>query len=379
MEKSRSEFMNIALVHDWLPFMGGAERVITNFLEVFEDAPIYTSVYNRDKLEGILRDASIHGSFLQNLKSARKDHRKFLPLMPTAFETFDLNKYDVVLSSSSSCAKGVITNPNTCHICYCHSPMRYGWEFYYEYTENLGKFKKNIIKYIMNYMRIWDSVSSDRVDYFIANSKNVANRIWKHYRRESVVIHPPVRSKFFKVCDRKKDYFLIVSRLQEYKKVDLAIEVFNELNIPLVIIGDGPLKEKLVNKAKRDNIKFLGRQSDDVVKKYYEEARGFLFPGEEDFGITSLEAQCSGTPVIAYGKGGALETVINEKTGLFFEYQTVNSLKSAINKFCKIEFNPEEIRSHAESFDEDIFKRKISNFVYDKVEEFKNNKKWVVL
>lgn len=371
--------MNIALVHDWLPFMGGAERVITNFLEVFEDAPIYTSVYNRDNLEGILKDANIYGSFLQNLKSARRDHRKFLPLMPTAFETFDLNKYDVILSSSSSCAKGVVTNPNTCHICYCHSPMRYGWEFYYEYIENLGKFKKSIIKYIMNYMRIWDNASSNRVDYFIANSKNVANRIWKHYRRESVVIHPPVRSKFFKACEKKQDYFLIVSRLQEYKRVDLAIEVFNDLNIPLVIIGDGPLKEKLVNKVKRDNIKFLGRQPDDVVKKYYGEARGFLFPGEEDFGITSLEAQCSGTPVIAYGKGGALETIIDEKTGLFFEDHTVNSLKSAIDKFCKIEFNPNEIRAHAESFDEDIFKHKISNFVYDKVDEFKNNKKWVVL
>ncbi|BAK80608.1 glycosyltransferase [Candidatus Arthromitus sp. SFB-rat-Yit] len=371
--------MNIALVHDWLPFMGGAERVITNFLELFKNAPIYTSVYNKDRLEGILKDANIYGSFLQKFRSARKDHRKFLPLMPTAFETFDLNKYDVVLSSSSSCAKGIVTNPNTCHICYCHSPMRYGWEFYYEYIENSGKFKRFITKYIMNYMRIWDNVSSDRVDYFIANSKNVANRIWKHYRRDSVVIHPPVRSRFFEVCDKKQDYFLIVSRLQEYKKVDLAIEVFNELNMPLIIIGEGPLKEKLVKKVKHDNIKFLGRQSDDVVKKYYREARAFLFPGEEDFGITSLEAQCSGTPVIAYGKGGALETVVHEKTGLFFYDQTISSLKSAINEFCKMEFNSEEIRVHAEKFDEEIFKFKISNFVYDKVEEFKNNKKWIVL
>lgn len=371
--------MNIALVHDWLPFMGGAERVVTNFLEVFKGAPIYTSIYNRERLEGILRDSDIHGSFLQNIKSARKDHRKFLPLMPTAFESFDLNKYDVILSSSSSCAKGIITKPSTCHICYCHSPMRYAWEFYYEYIEGLSKLKKFIIKYIMNYMRIWDSASSNRVDYFIANSQNVANRIWKYYKRECVVICPPVRSKFFEIGENKSDYFLIVSRLQEYKRVDLAIDTFNDLKLPLIIIGDGPMRDKLVKRVTSNNIKFLGRQSNEVIKKYYSEAKGFLFPGEEDFGITPLEAQASGTPVIAFKKGGALETVVEDKTGVFFSEQTVSSMKDAIHRFNKMSFNKQDIRSHAESFDEEIFKDKIRDFVLEKSKDFNKYKSFVVL
>ena len=278
--------MRVALVHDWLPFMGGAERVLTNFLEVYENAPVYTSVYKRENLKGILKTCNIQGSFLQNIKGAVKDHRKYFPLMPTAFEMFDMNGYDVVLSSSSSCAKGVITSPSTCHICYCHSPMRYGWEFFYEYVQNMGSIKKMLVKYIMNYMRMWDRTSSDRVDYFIANSKNVAKRIWKHYRRESYIIHPPVRSKFFSVGENKEDFFLIVSRLQEYKRVDLAVEVFNELKLPLVVIGDGPMRSAIEKKITSPNIKILGRQSDEVISDYYSRAKGFIFPGEEDFGIT---------------------------------------------------------------------------------------------
>lgn len=371
--------MKVALIHDWLPFMGGAERVVTNFLEIFKDAPLYTSVYNKDKLEGILKECDIRPSFIQKIKGAYKDHRKFFPLMPIAFEMFNLNNYDVVLSSSSSCAKGVITNPETCHICYCHSPMRYGWEFYYEYIEKMGKLKKFFVKYIMNYMRIWDNVSSDRVDYFIANSKNVAKRIWKHYRRESVVIHPPVRSKFFNISEDKEDYFLVVSRLQEYKKIDLAVEVFNELKLPLIIIGDGPMRSEIEKKVKYSNIKILGIQSDEVIKKYYSKARAFLFPGEEDFGITPLEAQVSGTPVIAYGKGGALETVVEDKTGVFFKEQTLKSMLDAVNRFNKMNFNKFEIREHAMQFDEEIFKGKIKNFVDEKLIEFKKNEKWKVL
>lgn len=371
--------MKIALVHDWLPFMGGAERVVTNFLEIFNDATIYTSVYNREKLEGILKHCKIEGSFLQNIKSAVKDHRKFFPLMPIAFEMFDLNNYDVVLSSSSSCAKGIITNPDTCHICYCHSPMRYGWEFYYEYIQNAGKLKKFFVKYIMNYMRMWDRVSSDRVDYFIANSKNVAKRIWKHYRRESFVIHPPVRSKFFSVSEEKEDYFLVVSRLQEYKKIDLAVEVFNDLKLPLVVIGDGPMRSEIEKKVTSPNIKILGRQSDEVIKSYYSKAKAFLFPGEEDFGITPLEAQASGTPVIAYAKGGALETVVEDKTGVFFNEQTVSSMSDAVKRFNNMNFNKKEIREHAEKFDEEIFKVKIKNFVDEKSREFKRIEKWKVL
>ena len=370
--------MKLALVHDWIPFIGGAERVLINFLELYEKAPIYTSVCNEDKLEGKLKDAQIITSFLQKKKGGKNNHRKLFPFMPAVFESFDLNKYDVVLSQSTSCAKGVITNPDTMHICYCNSPMRYGWEFYYEYTYNMKGLKKSLIKYFMSFMRVWDNVSSDRVDYFIANSENVAKRIWKHYRRESVVIHPPVRCSLFNIGDVDVESYLMVSRLQEYKRIDLAVEAFNELGLPLIIIGDGPMRKKLEAMA-RGNIIFLGRQSDEVIKEHYSKCRAFIFPGEEDFGITPLEAQASGRPVIAYGKGGALETVIDGKTGVFFKEQTIESIKSALKVFENMTFDKKTIREHAEKFDEAIFKNKIENYINDRYDEFKNTKRWKVL
>lgn len=372
--------MKVALVHDWLTNMGGAERVVINFKELYENSPIYTTIYNPDNLDDELKNIDVKTSFLQNKKGAKQNHQKYFPFMPAAFESFNLNEYDVVLSSSSSCAKGVVTNPNTMHICYCHSPMRYGWEFYYEYADNsnMKKLKRSFLKYFINYMRVWDNVSSNRVDYFIANSENVARRIWKHYRRESVVIHPAVRCKLFDISQQDEEYFLIVSRLVEYKRVDLAVEVFNELGLPLVVIGDGAEREKLQAKAK-DNIKFLGRQPDSIIKEYYSKCRAFVFPGEEDFGITPLEAQASGRPVIAFGKGGALETVVDGKTGIFFDEQTVDKLKEALNKFESLNFDKRIIREHAEGFDEAIFKRKIKGFIDEKYEEFMNTKKWKVL
>ncbi len=372
--------MNIALVHDWLTNMGGSERLVINFLELYTDAPIYTTVYNPDHLDPELKNIDVRTSFLQNSKKAKTNHQKYFPLMPMAFESFDLNEYDIVLSSSSSCAKGVITNPNTMHICYCHSPMRYGWEFYYEYAQNdvSNPLKRKLLKYFMNYMRMWDKVSADRVDYFIANSENVAKRIWKHYRRESVVIHPSVRTNLFTISDTDEDYFLILSRLVSYKRIDLAVEAFNELGLRLVIIGDGAEKEKLQGMAK-DNITFLGRQPDEVIKEYYSKCRAFIFPGEEDFGITPLEAQASGRPVIAYSKGGALETVVEEQTGIFFDEQTVSSLKDAVHRFETMEFSKEVIREHAKTFDEEIFKDKINNYVKEQYNEFKNLKKWKVI
>ncbi|MFT8316336.1 MAG: glycosyltransferase family 4 protein [Clostridium sp.] len=372
--------MKVALVHDWLTNMGGAERVVINFKEIYKDSPIYTTLYNPEKLDDELKNTDVRTSFLQNEKNLKKGHQSLLPFMPMAFESFDLNEYDVVLSSSSSCAKGVVTNPNSMHVCYCHTPMRYSWEFYYEYANNwdMKKIKKNMLKYFINYIRVWDNVSSNRVDYFIANSQNVARRIWKHYRRESVVIHPPVRCKLFNISDIDEDYFLILSRLVPYKKVDLAVKAFNELGLPLVVIGDGVERQKLESMAK-DNIKFLGRQPDSVIKEYYSKCRAFLFPGDEDFGITPLEAQASGRPVIAFGKGGALETVVENESGVFFEKQTVESLKYAVKKFENIKFDKQIIRKHAEEFDEDIFKQKINNFINNKYEEFKKNNKWKVL
>lgn len=372
--------MRLALIHDWLPFMGGAERVLTNFVELYPNSPIYTTICNKEKIDGPIRDAEIITSKLQKNKPI-ENHRKLFPFMLTAIEQFDLNEFDVVLSSSSSIAKAVITKPETMHVCYCHSPMRYGWEFSHEYAGKMagkGSLKSKLLSYFLTGVRVWDYSSAARVDYFIANSENVAKRIWKHYKRESVVIHPPVRCKFFQISKENEDYFLVVSRLQEYKKIDLVVETFNKLNLPLVIIGDGPEKEKLMKMANK-NIKFLGRASDEVIKEHYAKCKAFIFPGEEDFGITPLEAQASGRPVIAYGKGGALETVVDGVTGLFFKEQKVKDLEDAIQKFEKTKFCKETIRKNAEKFDEEIFKAKIEGFIKEKKHEFANQKKWKVI
>lgn len=375
--------MKIALVHDWLPFMGGAERVLTNFLELYPDSPIYTTICNRSKIDGPLKEANIITSNLQKKNKEIENHRKLFPFMMTAIESFNLNDYDIVLSSSSSIAKGVITPPNTLHICYCHSPMRYAWEFSHEYAGKMagkGGLKAKLLSYFLTGVRLWDNASSDRVDYFIANSENVAKRIWKHYRRESVVIHPPVRCNLFDISDIDENYFLVVSRLQEYKRIDIAIRAFNKLGLPLVIIGDGPDREKLEKMAK-SNIKFLGRESDEVIKEHYAKCRAFLFPGEEDFGITPLEAMASGRPVIAYRKGGALETVVENKTGIFFDNQICNDFIVAIKKFESMTFDKHEIRKHAKTFDEEIFKEKIKRFIEKKYTEFnkRNLKEYVAL
>ena len=373
--------MKVALIHDWLPFMGGAERVVSNFLALYPKAPIYTTICNREKLDGIIKDAEIKTSYLQRGKKEISNHRRLFPFMLTAIEKFNLNDYDIVLSSSSSVAKGVITPPDTMHICYCHSPMRYGWEFSHEYAGKMagkGGIKGKVLSYFLTGVRLWDRCTADRVDYFIANSENVANRIWKHYRKESVVIHPPVRCNLFKPSEIDEDYFLILSRLQEYKRIDIAIEAFNNNGLPLIVIGDGPEREKL-EKAAKGNIKFLGRQPDDVIKEYYSKCKAFIFPGEEDFGITPLEAQASGRPVIAYGKGGALETIVDGVTGIFFYEQSAEALENAIDKFNYMTFNKSEIRKHAEKFDEEIFKLKIQSFIESKYAEFKKNKHWNVI
>jgi len=362
--------MKIAIVHDWLTNMGGAERVILAFHEIFPDAPIYTSVYNPDKLPEEFRKMDIRTSFIQKLPRAKTKYNMYLPLMPTAFEQFDLSEYDVVLSSSSSCAKGVITRADTLHICYCHTPMRYAWDFYHEYKQNAPKWQKKFIPFLMNYIRMWDRLTADRVDYFIANSNAVARRIKKHYRRDAVVINPPVNVDFYTPKDEDEDYFLIVSRLVEYKRIDIAIEAFNDLGLPLIIIGDGPEKSKLQSLAK-SNIKFLGRLPDEEVKEYYAKCRAFIFPGEEDFGITPLEAQACGRPVIAFGKGGVLDSVIDGVTGIYFKEQTKESLCEAVIKFNNKSFDKNIIRKSAERFDVKNFKTKIYNFILEKYENFK--------
>ena len=353
--------MKLAIVHDWLTNMGGAEQVIINFKEIYPDAPIYTTFYNPDNLDEKLRNIDVRTSFLQRKKKVT-NHKKYFPLMPLAFENFNLNEYDVVLSSSTCCAKGVLTSPDSVHICYCNTPMRYAWEKRDDYIEGMGKLKRRLVKILLHYMRIWDVVSANRVDYFIADSTAVQKRIKKHYKRDSVVINPPVRCKLFNISETDGDYYFVVSRLVSYKRFDLAVQACSQLGKKLIVIGDGPEKEKL-EKLANENVTFLGKQPDEVVKKYMAECKALLFPGEEDFGIVPVEAQASGRPVIAYGKGGVLDTVIDGKTGVLFKEQTVESLKEAICKFETMQFDKKTIREHALEFDEAVFQRKIKEYI----------------
>lgn len=344
-----------AIVHDWFCNMGGGDKVAEIFLDIMPDSPIYTSCYLEKSLTPKLKSADIRASYLQKYINQKKDnHQKFLPFMPSAFESFDMSEYDIVLSSSSCCAKGIITRPETIHICYCHTPMRYAWEYFYEYTEAMKPLKRKMINYMMNYMRIWDAVSANRVDYFIANSHNVAGRIRKHYRRDAAVVHPPIDTDYFVPGEKEGDFYLCVSRLVKYKKIDLAVEACNRLHVPLIVIGQGAEYERLRSMA-GSTVQILGRQPDEVIREYYQRCKAFLFPGEEDFGMTPLEVQSCGRPVIAYAGGGALETVVDGRTGVLFKEQTAESLMNAIEKMNQIKFEKAALRAHAKKFGKQRF------------------------
>ncbi len=365
--------MKVALVHDYLNQMGGAERVVLAFHEIFPDAPIYTSIYDPKRVDAAFREMDIRTSFMQKLPLVKKHHQPFLPFYPFAMERLDLRGYDLVLSSSSAFGKGVITRPETMHICYCHTPMRWCWN-YDEYVEReqLGRISRSILPFLITGLRVWDQASAMRVDHFIANSPVVAERIQKYYRRDAVVIPPPVDvSRFaFEPERQPQDYFLIVSRFMPYKHIDLAIEACNRLQLPLVIIGSGR-DEKRLKSIAGPTIHFMGRLSDAEVLHYYTHCRALILPGEEDFGITPLEAQASGRPVIAYGAGGALASVIDEVTGTFFHEQTVESLAAALASFDERKYDPQTIRNHALEFDVTRFYRRILQFIEAKLSEGK--------
>lgn len=366
--------MKLAIVHDWLTNMGGAEQVVINFKKIYKDAPIYTTFYNPNNLDEKLRNLNVKTSFLQGKKMVT-NHKKYFPLMPFAFSAFNFKGYDVILSSSSSCAKWAKAK-NGIHICYCHTPMRYAWGKKEEYVKNMNPIKKFVVNLFLAFMRMWDKSSAKRVDYFIANSTTVSQRIKECYGRDSVVINPPVRCNMFNISETDGDYYFIVSRLVTYKRFDLAVKACSELGKKLIVIGDGPEKENMMKLA-NENVTFLGRQPDDVVKKYMSECKALLFPGEEDFGITPVEAMACGRPVIAYGKGGVLDTVIDGKTGVYFNEQTVESVKEAILKFESMTWDKQEIRKRALEFDEEIFKEKIRKYVEECLikKESKNVKK----
>ncbi len=355
--------MKVALVHDFLTQYGGAEKVLETFHEIWPEAPVYTLVYDQKVLPQY-KNWDIRVSPIQNLPFSTSHFRWYLALMPVAIERFDLRNYDLVISDSSAYSKGVLTHKNTIHICYCLTPTRYLWSDAYEYLEGLfGKERvfKKLLPPLLTYLRNWDYLAAQRPDYLLADSNFVAERIKKYYHRDSMVIYPPVEVEKFYLSDKIKDYFIILSRLRPYKKIDLAIRAFNKLKIPLKIIGSG--EDRTLRKIAGPYIEFLGSVSEEEKIKQLSQARALIFPQEEDFGITAVEAMAAGRPVIAFKGGGALETVIDGETGLFFEKQTWQSLANMVIKFNEYKFNPEKIRTHALKFSKAHFKQQFINFV----------------
>lgn len=359
--------MKVALAHDWLTNLGGAERVVQSLQKAYPKAPIYTSVYNQDRLPQFKR-ANIKTSFLQRWPLATKKHQLFPTLRSLAFESLDFSEYDVVISSSSAEAKGIITPTETLHVSYIHTPTRYYWSGYKDYLSNpgLGMFNP-LIRLIMPWqvkkMRYWDFAAAQRPDLLIANSKVVQSRIKKYYKRDSLVVYPPVDLSRFDVKKSTSDgFYLVVSRLIPYKRVDIAVQACSQLGVRLVVVGQGPELSKL-KKIAGPKVEFVGALDDDKVTKLYQRCQAFIFCAEEDFGITPLEAMACGKAVIAFGRGGARETVIEGKTGHFFDSQDSDSLKKILIKFNNQKFNPKEIAKHAKSFSEERFINEIRGMV----------------
>lgn len=348
--------MRVAIVSDWFTVYAGSERVVEQLLQVFPQAELYAVV---DFLEGrhreFLRGKKVHTSFIQKLPGARKHYRTYLPLMPLAIEQFDLHGYDLIISSSHAVAKGVITGPDTLHVSYVHSPPRYAWDLQHQYLEEaaLSKgLKSALARGLLHYLRLWDGLAGQRPDVLVANSHYIARRIQKAYRRKAEVIYPPVDTDAFALEQNKGGFYLTASRMVPYKRMDLIVEAFAQMpDRKLVVIGDGPEFPKVQAKAKgASNVQLMGYQPFEVLRDYMQKARAFVFAAEEDFGIAPVEAQACGTPVIALGRGGATETVLDGETGVFFEGQHPSSLIGAVERFERLSFDPVHIRKNAERF-----------------------------
>lgn len=372
--------MKVAIVQEWLVTVGGSDKVVKAILDVFPDTDIYTLVAKKEVCDELgIPWEKVHTSFIQKMPLGTKKHRAYLPLFPFAIEQFDLRGYDVVISSSHCVAKGVLTKADQLHICYCHSPIRYCWDMYNEYLEesHLDKgFKSWLVRLMLHPIRQFDAIAGSRVDYYISNSDYVGQRIRKTYRRKATTIHPNIDISNFELCNDKQEYYLASSRLVAYKKIDAIIEAFNQMpDKKLVVIGGGPNLEAY-RKLAKDNVTVMGYQPFDVLKDKMQHAKAFVFAADEDFGMIPIEAQSCGTPVIAYGHGGSLETVNGGKTGLFFNEQTPEAIVEAVNKFESMgsqPFAPADCRQWAEGFSEERFKREIKEFVEKKYEEFKKN------
>lgn len=367
--------MKIALVHDYLSQDGGAERVLQAFHRIWPNAPIFVLFHDKKQIPQFTH-ADIRESFISMCPFGRKKYQWYLPLMPLATESHDLSEFDVVLSSTSAFAKGVITKPHTLHISYCHTPTRYLWSDTHSYIEELryNKFIKSLLPRVMHRMRLWDKSSVDRVDYFIANSETVRARIDKYYRRSSDVIYPPIDANTFFISDRIGDYFVGGGRMVPYKRFDLIIRTFNRLGFPLKLFGTGPELSRLQRIAK-SNIEFVGKISDTEKALLLSRAKAFIHPQIEDLGITPLESMASGRPVIAYPVGGVSETVIPGVTGTFFTDQRWESLFDVVQSFDADSWNPRLIREHAMRFDVDQFTSRIQSYVEDQFFKFQRNQR----
>ncbi len=372
--------MKTALIYDRVNKIGGAERVLVALHEIWPEAPLYTAVYN-PKTAPWAKNFKVIPSFLEKFPFAKTQHEAYPWLTPLAFESFDFSEFDIVISVTSAEAKGIITKPKTLHICYCLTPTRYLWSGYQDY------FRSSVFKFLSSplvfYLRRWDKVAAQRPDIYLAISQNVAGRIKKYYGREAEVIYPPIDLEKFQIHIPKESreavisksqtnskFFLVVSRLVSYKKVDIAVEAFNRLGLPLKVVGTGIEMGNLKRMAK-ENIEFLAQLTDEALLGYYQRCQTLVFPQEEDFGLVPLEAQACGKPVIAYRGGGALETVVEGKTGEFFDKQTPESLERAVKKFKPEKYNPEYCRQNALKFDKEIFKKKFKEYVQSGYKRFK--------
>lgn len=364
-----SRQLKVALVHDYLNQYGGAERVLEELHTLFPDAPVYTSMYWPEKMSPTIRGLDVRTSFMQRLPFVTRNHQPFLLLYPLAFESFDFSNFDVVISNSSAFCKGVVTPPGTLHISYCLTPMRWVWNYHaYVDRERLGMLARMVLPAAISQLRAWDVATAQNVDRFLAISRTVAARIRKYYRRDSTVIYPPVNCDAFQLpASRVDDYYLIVSRLIPYKRIDLAVDAFTRLGIPLKIVGSGGRDLPALRARAGRNIEFVGRVSDAELKELYARCRALVFPGEEDFGIAPLEANASGRPVVAYAGGGALDTVVDGCTGVLFEHQDVDCLIGAVRRAEALAWDSDELREHARLFDRQVFRERLLEFVGESV------------
>jgi glycosyltransferase involved in cell wall biosynthesis len=368
----------VGLVHDWLPVYAGAERVLEQMIHVFPESSIYSLInFVAEGQRGFLQGRPVETSFLQRLPFAERGYRYYLPLAPYAIEQFDLSDHDVVVSSSYAVAKGVLTRADQLHISYVHSPIRYAWDLYHDPAHGQRRgIRGALARLVLHYMRFYDVMTVPRVDVFVANSHHVAQRIWKTYRRRAHVVYPPVDLDRFTMTAEKEDYYLAMSRLVPYKRIDLIVDAFTEMpDKELIVIGDGPEYAALQRRA-GPNVTMLGYQPNEAVTHYMEHARAFVFAAEEDFGIVAVEAQACGTPVIAYGRGGATETITPGETGVFFDQQTPEHLQAAVRSFEHAEpsFDAEVIRQNAERFGHDVFRSAFSELVQSAYTTFQHER-----